>query len=82
MIWEDIESYKLSPGLYPFYEDITYGLHKIYNTQDLLEYFDLVENDYDPLSVDRQRLCNYYNDYSDGNNTQRVVDFIIQKANL
>ena len=82
LIWEDIEEYKKNPGLYPLYEEITNGISKIYNTSDLLDFLIMIADEIDPLYMERKNLCAFYNDYDDGNSTQRVVDFIIEKAKL
>ena len=82
LIWEDIEDYKKSPGLYPAYKEITLGTHKIYNTQQFLDFLQMVSKEYDYLEEERQRMCGFYNDFSDGMSTKRVVDYIIKKANL
>lgn len=82
LIWEDIEEYKQNPGLYPKYEEITKGINKIYTIEELIEFINMVADGEDPLKEERNKLCKYLNVSNDGKNTERVVDFIVEKAKL
>ena len=82
LIWEDIEEYKKKPGLVENYEEYCAGGVKIYNVEELCQFVENVANGVDELKEERDRLCDIFNYARDGKNTERVVDFIIEKANL
>ena len=82
LIWEDIEEYKKNPGLYPKYEQFTKGTHKIYTIDDMLRFMDIISSGIDNLSKERAVLRDELHISTDGKNTTRVVDFIVDKANL
>lgn len=82
VIWEDIEDYKVFPG---FAVDLSYvmqGAEKIFSLQQLQEFIIDVANDIDKLKMERQEICKIAHYSDDGKNSKRVVDFIIEKANL
>ena len=76
LIWEDIEDYKLNPGLHPKYKELSIGTYKIYTLDDLLCFVNNLGNDVDPLKHERQNLRDILNKSIDGKNSIRVVDFI------
>ena len=76
LIWEDIEDYKLNPGLHPKYKELSIGTYKIYTLEDLLCFVNNLGNDVDPLKHERQKLRDILNKSIDGKNSIRVVDFI------
>jgi len=81
-VWEDIEEYKKNPG---FCIDVDYymkGASKIYKLPDLVKFIENVAQNIDDLKTEREEICKYANYSKDGKNSQRVVDFIIEKANL
>ena len=82
LIWEDIEDYKKKPGLIPDYERLCKGGVKIYNMNDLFCFLSDIVNDIDSIKADREKIRELLNAYTDGKNTQRVVDFIISKAKI
>ncbi len=82
VIWEDIEEYQKFPG---FALDLTYylkGAEKIYRIEELCSFVESVANDEDPLREERREIRDVCNYSTDGNNTKRVVDFIVEKAKL
>ncbi len=81
-IWEDIEDYKATTGLIENYEYYMSGAEKVYNLEDFIEFLDNLSNGIDKLSEERKKINSIVNISNDGKNTQRVVDFIIEKANL
>lgn len=81
-IWEDIEEYRIKPG---FSVDVDYymkGAEKIYNMDDFEAFIDRVANGTDVLRAERAEINAVVNHSTDGKNTERVVDFIIEKAGL
>lgn len=82
LIWEDIDDYLKYPGLYPKYDDITFGTHKIYSIDDMIDFIKMIAEGKDSLESERNRLRDKLNISTDGQNTKRVVDFIVEKAKL
>ena len=81
-VWEDIDEYRQNPG---FAIDIDYymqGAEKIYGIEQFEAFVKNVAVGNDPLREQRRMIRDLVNCSTDGKNTQRVVDFIIQKANL
>ena len=81
-VWEDIDEYRQKPG---FAVDIDYymqGAEKIYGIEQFEAFIKDVAVDNDPLREQRRTIRDLVNYSTDGKNTQRVVDFIVQKANL
>ena len=81
-VWEDIEEYRIKPG---FCTDIDYymqGANKIYNLEDLSKFIQDLSKNIDNLKEERNKICKEVNYSKDGNNTKRVVDFIIDKGEL
>ena len=81
-IWEDIEEYRANPG---FAVDVDYylkGAEKIYNLDDFEAFIHHVANEMDILCKERAEINALVNHSTDGKNTERVVDFIIEKAGL
>lgn len=82
VIWEDIEEYRVDPGFAMDPEKYMKGSHKIYTLGDFEEFLRCVAAGEDPYREEREELNALLNYASDGKNSQRVTDFIIQKANL
>jgi len=81
-VWEDIDEYRQNPG---FAIDIDYymqGAEKIYGIEQFEAFVKNVAVGNDPLREQRRMIRDLVNYSTDGKNTQRVVDFIVQKANL
>lgn len=82
LIWEDIEIYQANRGLVPNYEFWSQGGVKIYNYDELIAFLNDVSEGKDAMQDARRRIRESANVSSDGNNTKRVTDFIIEKAKL
>ena len=81
-VWEDIDEYRQNPG---FAIDIDYymqGAEKIYEIEQFEAFIKNVAVGNDLLREQRRMIRDLVNYSTDGKNTQRVVDFIVQKANL
>ena len=82
LIWEDIEQYRQNPG---FAVDMDYymkGAEKLYTLAELESFVCGVARGDDPLKEARAEIDRAVNCASDGQNARRVVDFIVEKANL
>lgn len=82
VIWEDIEEYKKSQG---FALDLDYymkGAEKLYVLDELKTFVENVAQDRDVLKEERREIRDVVNFAPDGQNSKRVVDFIIEKAKL
>lgn len=82
VIWEDIEDYRNNPGFAMDADFYMKGAEKIYNEFDYTEFIRRVANGEDLLSEQRAEINALVNYSTDGKNTERVVDFIVQKAHL
>ena len=82
VVWEDLEDYLKKPGLVPNYEYYMQGAEKIYTLDELCAFVENVANGIDLLKEQRNHIKNIANYAADGKNTERVVDFIIEKAKL
>lgn len=82
LIWADIETYKVSPGLIHNYEYMTKGGEKIYTLDELTAFVQRVSKGEDLLKAQRREIRDYTNFSADGQNSRRVLDFIIEKSNL
>lgn len=82
VIWEDIEDYRQNPGFAMDPEEAMAGSHKIYDLEDFRQFLKSVAAGDDPFRQERKALNARMNYASDGKNTQRVTDFIIEKAKL
>ena len=82
VVWEDIDEYRANPG---FSVDVDYylkGAEKIYNMEDFEAFIRHVATGEDPLKAERAEINALVNYASDGKNTERVVNFIVEKAKL
>lgn len=82
LIWEDIEEYKKNPGLVDNYEFLASGTEKIYTVDDFIQFINDVVNGVDRLSSQRHEIRDWVHISTDGKNSERVVDFIIERAKL
>lgn len=82
VIWEDIEEYTKDQRLVPDYEHYFQGAYKIYKIDELIEFISEIKNGIDSLKSQREEIRDFFNYSTDGKNTKRVVNFIIDKANL
>lgn len=82
VIWEDFEEYQSNPG---FAVDVDYylkGAEKIYTLQEFEQFVTDVSEGKDRLKEARQEIRDLVNYAVDNKNAKRVVDFIIEKAEL
>ena len=76
-IWEDFEEFSKNPGLVPYYNELTRCGHKIYSLKDLEDFIDAVCKNSDSLKSERNIVCKLANKTNKGDNTSRVVNFIL-----
>ena len=82
VVWEDIEEYRKNPG---FALDLSYflkGAEKIYTIDELCSFIIDVAHGKDLLQKERREIRDVVNFAVDGKSTERVVDFIVEKAKL
>lgn len=82
LIWEDYNEYEKNPG---FAVDMNYAMKggvKIYNLNDFKNFISDVANGVDALADERREIREFANYSTDGCNSQRVVDFILEKAKI
>ena len=77
--WDDLEEYRRDPGFAVDLERLLKGAVKAYNVDDLISFIQDVAAGQDVLQADRRRIRDMANYSTDGNNTNRVVDFILSK---
>lgn len=82
VVWEDIEEYKRFPGFAIDLSDYLKGAEKVYKIEELCKFIISVANNEDNLQQERREIRDRVNISTDGQNTKRVVDFIVKKANL
>lgn len=81
-VWEDIDEYRQNPGLAIDIDYYMQGAEKIYEIEQFEAFIKNVADGNDPLREQRRTIRDLVNCSTDGKNTQRVVNFIIEKANL
>ena len=79
VVWEDIEDYKKKPGLVKGYEELLKGAEKIYTLEDFMGFVERLANGVDLLNKERNEIKILTNYACDGKNSERVVDFILEK---
>ena len=79
LVWEDLEEYKREPGLINDYEYWLQGAEKIYTLDDFKKFIVSVAKEKDLLKKERTEICKLSNFSKDGKNSERVVDFILEK---
>lgn len=82
LVWEDIEEYKQSPGFAIDIEKYLGGGEQIYTLNELNTFLKHIAEDEDVMKMQRNQICAMTNYATDGQNSARVVDFIIEKAKL
>lgn len=78
-VWEDISEYQKKPGFVYNYEYLMKGAEKIYSLDDLTAFVQRVGEGIDILKVERDEIRDFSNISTDGQNSSRVVDFILDK---
>ena len=82
LVWEDFDEYKKTVN---FAVDMDYYMkagHKIYTIEDFEEFLKNIASSNDKLESERAEISTWANYSNDGKSSQRVVDFIIEKAKL
>lgn len=82
VVWEDIDDYKINPGLAVDVDFYMKPTHKIYGVEDFKSFISTVANGDDCYAEEREVISSIVNYSDDGKNTERVVDFIVEKAGL
>ena len=82
LVWEDMEDYRKNPGFAMDPHESCAGGRKIYTLADFEAFICEVAENCDPCASERRQLCEKYNYSTDGKNTQRVTDFIVEKSKL
>lgn len=82
LVWEDVEEYRQNPGFAVDIDRYGKGGVKIYTLEDFKAFLYQVANDIDSCGDDRRMLRDTVNYAPDGRSTQRVTDFIVEKASL
>ena len=82
LVWEDYEEYTRDVGFADGIEELLSGGEKVYCLDELADFVKNVYKGTDPLQSKRREICEKVNFSTDGRNSERVADFIIQKAGL
>lgn len=82
LIWEDLEEYRKNPGFALDIDECGKGGVKIYILEDFKAFLQQVAEGNDVCAEERRKLRDIVNYSTDGNNTQRVTDYIIEQAKL
>ena len=82
LVWEDLEEYRAKPGFAVDIEEYCAGGVKIYDLADFKAFLQQVAQEQDTCRQARRHLRDLTNYSTDGQNTQRVTDYIIEKAKL
>ena len=79
LIWDDVDQYKINPGLIDGYERFMIGGEKIYDLSDFLKFIKRVSDGVDLLRIERNAVGASFNTSKNGDNTKKVTDFIISR---
>lgn len=82
LVWEDVEEYRQNPGFAVDIEEYGKGGVKIYTLEEFKDFIREIAEDKDSCQRDRRNLCDLVNYSRDGENSRRVVEFIVKKAKL
>ena len=82
VIWEDIEDYRENPGFGVDVDEMMKCASKIYTLEEFEEFLVDVAGENDAYREERKEINEWANLSKDGKNSQRVVDFIVDKAKL
>lgn len=82
LVWEDIEEYKEKPGLAIDPDIYLAPTHKIYTIEDFESYLYKIANNIDEYKLERAEINKWANCSDRPDNSKRVVDFIVEKAEL
>lgn len=79
LIWEDIEEFTKKHALEQNYEFLTKGGEKVYTLEEFIGFIQRVSTGVDLLRDCRREIRDYMNISTDGNNSKRVVDFVMDE---
>lgn len=82
LVWEDLEEYRENPGFAVDIDEYGKGGVKIYTLEDFKNFLQELATDTDSCQEERRILRDRLHYAADGANTQRVTDYIIEKAGL
>lgn len=82
LVWEDIEEYRQNPGFAVDVDEMGKGGVKVYDLEDFKRFIQEVAEETDSCKEERRYLRDLTNHSPDGDATQLVTDFIIEKAGL
>ncbi len=82
LVWEDIAEYRENPGFAVDVDAHGKGGVKIYTLEDFKSFLQEVVTDTDSCGQQRRAIRDLANYAPDGKSTQRVTEFIIEKAKL
>lgn len=82
LIWEDYEEYAANPGFAVDMDEAMKGGVKIFTLEDLKAFVQSVGAGEDHLQKERRAIRDKYNYSTDGKNSKRVVEYIIETFNL
>lgn len=82
LVWEDVNEYRKNPGFAVDLDEMGKGGVKVYDLEDFKRFIREVAEETDSCKEERRRLRDLTNHCPDGHATQRVTDFIIEKAGL
>ena len=77
--WDDLEEYRKDPGFAVDLDVYMNGAVKVYNVEELISFVRDVAAGRDTLKAERRVIRDTVNYSTDGKNTERVVDFILDK---
>lgn len=82
VVWTDFESYKKSPGFAVDVNKVLKGAVKILDLDDLKTFISDLNYNNDQLKKERKEVREKIVQFTDGNSTKRVTNYIIKKANI
>lgn len=78
LVWEDYEEYKQNPGFAIDMDHYMKGAEKIYSLEEFEHFIDDVAKGNDVYAKERNEISAFVNYANDGENSKRVVSFILQ----
>ena len=82
VVWEDIQEYRKNPGFAIDPDYYMKGASQVYNLDDFSGFIRDVAEGRDPGLELRDQMNSLLNYSADGKNSERVVDFIMERAKL
>ncbi len=82
VVWTDIDEYRKNPGFAVDLDFYLKGAEKIYGLHDFEQFIANISRDIDVLNNERNEIKLFANYSTDGENSARVIDSIIEKASL